>query len=104
MTRITIATVDGPKLIQAAHVDEHLYVHRSPFNPKGWAVTHAPTGTNVTGSLYPTRKRAVATARALIKHLPEVATKPRIKTFVSRNKRKVRFEVWRCEQIGQCRS
>lgn len=105
MTRqITIATVEGNMTVEAAHVAEHIYVHRSPFNPKGWAVTHEPTGMNVTGHLYSTRRLAVATAQALVKHLPEIATRPRIKTFLARNKRKVQFELWRCEELGRCRA
>ena len=83
-------------------VEGHLHVCRDPRGADYWVIVHAPTGLRLNeravGQMpFRTRRRAAAVAADLGDQVPELTTRPRIKTFIRRNKRHVRqCFTWAC--------
>lgn len=64
--KITIPTNQGESEVTAYHTGvPGLVVHRTMSAPKGWAITHRPSGLRVTGEDFPTRGEAIDIARRL---------------------------------------
>lgn len=97
MTAQTIQIMfgDAPMETSGYQAEGHLYACKHPNAKDVWLVVHKPTGLaldpNYVGMVqFRTKRKAMAVAKQLATNLPELAEKARIKTFIARNKGKVK--------------